>query len=427
MKKRPPVISLGQNAAEIKIYTLRRANGYQSHQCTWREMGRRQVKTFAQMSAAKLFAQQKTVALANGLPDLSTASQRDIEILKSCEALVERFGSSITAAIEEWANARQLLSGTPLSDAARFYTSHHAAIKPITVASAVDECIAAKTAAGFSLVYQATLKYQLKRFVASFGPLQLADISTRQIDEFFQAQKLAPTSKNCLRKRVVTLLSWAREKGYLMSDRPTAAEKTTGFVQDAGAPEIYTPLEMKSLLVACSSEILPGLAIGGFTGIRTAEIARLAWEDVLWDRGFIEVKAKNAKTRARRLVPISANLAKWLDPFRSETGLICPSATSGYSHATKNSGVEWKHNALRHSYASYRLAQTQDAAKVALEMGNSPAMLFAHYREIVTPEDAEQWFGIVPPEGWSPEAKPRRMRIVSRLKSKHCVDTASCA
>jgi hypothetical protein len=28
--------------------------------------------------------------------------------------------------------------------------------------------------------------------------------------------------------------------------------------------------------------------------------------------------------------------------------------------------------ALRHSYASYRLAQIQDAAKVALEMGNSP-------------------------------------------------------
>jgi hypothetical protein len=44
--------------------------------------------------------------------------------------------------------------------------------------------------------------------------------------------------------------------------------------------------------------------------------------------------------------------------------------------------VEWKHNALRHSFCSYRLADVKSAAEVALVAGNSPQMIFQHYREL---------------------------------------------
>jgi hypothetical protein len=56
----------------------------------------------------------------------------------------------------------------------------------------------------------------------------------------------------------------------------------------------------------------------------------------------------------------------------------------------------WKHNALRHSFISSRVAQVQDVAKVSLEAGNSPRMVFSNYREIVRPADAEKWIGITP-------------------------------
>ena len=56
----------------------------------------------------------------------------------------------------------------------------------------------------------------------------------------------------------------------------------------------------------------------------------------------------------------------------------------------------WESNAMRHSYGSYRLAQCHDAAKVSLEMGNSPAMVFSHYRELVKPKDADQYWSIRP-------------------------------
>ena len=56
----------------------------------------------------------------------------------------------------------------------------------------------------------------------------------------------------------------------------------------------------------------------------------------------------------------------------------------------------WKHNGLRHSYISYRVAQTQNVAQVSLEAGNSPQMIFRHYRELVRTGDALKWFRIAP-------------------------------
>jgi integrase len=58
---------------------------------------------------------------------------------------------------------------------------------------------------------------------------------------------------------------------------------------------------------------------------------------------------------------------------------------------------KWPTNALRHSFASYHLAKFQDAPALALQMGHTTtAMLFAHYRELVTPEAAEAYWKIRP-------------------------------
>jgi hypothetical protein len=58
--------------------------------------------------------------------------------------------------------------------------------------------------------------------------------------------------------------------------------------------------------------------------------------------------------------------------------------------------VEWRANALRHSYASYRFPLTGDAGRVAGEPGNSAAVVHRHYRELVKPADAERWFNVKP-------------------------------
>lgn len=61
--------------------------------------------------------------------------------------------------------------------------------------------------------------------------------------------------------------------------------------------------------------------------------------------------------------------------------------------------LDWPRNVLRHSFISYRIASVKSADQVALEAGNSPSIIFKHYRELATEEQATEWFSIMPKEG----------------------------
>ena len=62
----------------------------------------------------------------------------------------------------------------------------------------------------------------------------------------------------------------------------------------------------------------------------------------------------------------------------------------------KDSGVKWRHNALRHSFISYRVAKIKNVNEVAMEAGNSPDMIFKHDRKLATETEADAWFGVTP-------------------------------
>jgi hypothetical protein len=59
---------------------------------------------------------------------------------------------------------------------------------------------------------------------------------------------------------------------------------------------------------------------------------------------------------------------------------------------------EWPHNALRHSFGSYSYGKSKSENLTAAEMGNSPAVVFKHYRALVKPEDVTAYWAIRPPE-----------------------------
>jgi hypothetical protein len=42
------------------------------------------------------------------------------------------------------------------------------------------------------------------------------------------------------------------------------------------------------------------------------------------------------------------------------------------------------------------VADIQDVVRASLEAGNSPQMIFKHYRKLVTVKAAAEWFGIMP-------------------------------
>jgi integrase len=155
---------------------------------------------------------------------------------------------------------------------------------------------------------------------------------------------------------------------------------------------------MAKLMAKARDKVALYLALAGFSGIRSAELMRLEWKDFNFVRGHITVAADKAKTATRRLVPILPNLSEYLRPYHRATGHLFKMKDDkrAIAWARKNGVNPWPINCLRHSFASYRLAATADAARVALELGNSPAKLFSNYRELADEHDAAAWFAIGP-------------------------------
>jgi hypothetical protein len=58
--------------------------------------------------------------------------------------------------------------------------------------------------------------------------------------------------------------------------------------------------------------------------------------------------------------------------------------------------LEWKHNALRHTYISARVAESGDVPRVADEAGNSPQVIRTNYLKRMRPTAAAEWFAIAP-------------------------------
>jgi integrase len=144
-------------------------------------------------------------------------------------------------------------------------------------------------------------------------------------------------------------------------------------------------------------DLLAFHCIGLFAGLRVSEISRLSWDDVDISGGFIHVSAANSKTRTRRLVPIQENLKAWLTPLFKTGQVVGANLNRRAADVRKRAGfTAWPVNVMRHSFVSYRLVETQDAGKTALESGHDQAILFAHYRELVKPQAAKLYWSIRP-------------------------------
>lgn len=267
--------------------------------------------------------------------------------------------------------------------------------RSISVEQAIAELIAARRSAGRNERYCKDLSWRLGRFKTDYAKATVASIEARQINEWLAGLGVAPGTRNTFRRDLRTLFSYCEKHGYCTSNEAAKTERASDIDKPAG---VFTPTEAATLLGACGDDVLPFVAIGLFAGLRTSELAKLDWSEVDFESGHIEVTAAKSKTARRRLVPISENLAAWIRPLAQLSGPVAPAGQRKRLAAVRTRArlKEWPHNALRHSYGSYRLADCHDAARVSLEMGNSPQMVFAHYRELVRPKDAERFWNLMP-------------------------------
>ncbi len=211
-----------------------------------------------------------------------------------------------------------------------------------------------------------------------------------------------PASRNATIRHLRSFFRWSVKRGWREGD-PTEQIDKTREIDDTVS--VLTVPQARKLLTACATDemchpLLATIAIGLFAGLRTGELAGLDWENVhlTGTQRFIEVAARKAKTRRRRIVSISDNLADWLMPVAQVSGLVAPTAYRERHERLQTLAklTPWPRNVLRHSFGSYHLAFHKNEALTAAEMGNSPAVIFKHYRALVTPEAAEKFWKLLP-------------------------------
>ena len=398
MSKRTFPIVVKRGSVRVKIY-FTPSNGCDAYTIAYYFGGKRVRKTFADLKRAELEAETIANRICAGELNVLTLTSKDRTAYVRAMEMLKPSGTPLEMAVMQFVESAKLLDGASMLEASKFYLRHHPRHMPRrSVAEVVEEMLAAKEAEGMSYVHIKNLRGHLHKFAAKF-PMPISMVLAPDMQGYLAACKGCGTTKNNVRKSVKTLFHFARQRGYLPKGL-TEADDLLRVKQTPRPIAIYSPAELAILLRHADDALRPYLVIGAFAGLRTAEILRLDWSEVDLAGGHIEVKANKAKTASRRLVPISPNLKQWLAPLHQEVGKVIPLSQIDNQlkklMAQEGVGFKWKHNALRHSYISYRVAQVQNVAQVALEAGNTPKIIFSNYRELVKPADAVKWFDIQP-------------------------------
>jgi integrase len=353
---------------------------------TWPKVGNgRNRKHFKIKPEAEAFLEAKRVEEINyGNAGLTFTELQRAEFLE-CSKLLEPFGAT-------------------LRDATQFYLPHlQATTRSSTVKDTVEEMLKIQKAAGASSRHLANLRSRLRQFSSAFGEKHIAHITVQEIDDWLltshnrkTGKPLSPTTRNNFRRVLVSLFNFALNRGYCLGN---PANKTAKAKAIDKAPPILTVDQLSRLLTHANADLIPFLTIGAFAGLRRSEVERLDWNRIDLDARLIEVPAAIAKGRRRRHVQILPNLMAWLLPHVKPEGRVTPTNYKKLLKEARDAAriIEWPQNGLRHSYASYHLANFKNAESLAIEMGHRGTdILFRHYRELVKPAAAATYWQIMP-------------------------------
>jgi integrase len=360
-------------------------------------------------------------AVANDAIDKITAGQAEVLNLTSGDAYAYtracaardggegevKIEKGIDEIVRDHVEILRLLAGraTPMEITRDWLKRNAVELPRVMVADAVEQLKKQAETDGKSDDRKRQLAAALDALAAAFN-CEVHTVTPKLLADYLAALPFKERTKANHRAVIGYFNRWLILRGYLSkgTDWLEGVQNYTG--RKLGEIEIYSADEMRRLIAAADEKILPLIVIGGFAGLRHAEIVRLDWQDVFLEEGFIEIKASNAKTKTRRIVPLKENLKAFLLPLAKKTGKVITTkntfrelekvvkATGNESAEIKP--LEWKHNALRHTYISARVAECADVPRVADEAGNSPQVIRTNYLKRIRPAAAAEWFAIAP-------------------------------
>ena len=247
------------------------------------------------------------------------------------------------------------------------------------------------------------LEWRTNRFAREHGERPLLEVSSNTVAQWLSSLgKQSPVSLNNYRRTLHAMFGFAVAEGYCVTN---PVKKIPLFAVPDKTPSILT-VESATRLIAVAAEsdaklgLLGYITLGLFAGLRAAEIQRLDWAAINWDRRMVTIDGSIAKTGSIRNVPLSPNALAWLKLKAAHSGKVAP---RNINHRLRRlrfmAGIEkWDGNELRHSFASYHFDLHQNGPLTAAQLGHSSGcqLLFEHYRSLVPLGDGQRFFEITP-------------------------------
>jgi integrase len=244
----------------------------------------------------------------------------------------------------------------------------------------------------------------LDRLVKRFGRDAIDSIDHRELDSFFRSladRGLGPTTVHNHWRITRRFFNYCRDYLEVVNKNPFTKLKERP--REHREPHILTPAQMKSCLEAASGDrpLLAFLCLGGFGGMRTAEILRQTWQDIDWSSGEIYVRQpKRVGGWRPRHVEILPALRRHLEPLALQgDSKVIPGGQPTLYFSRKEMmnrlGMEsWPDNCLRHSFKSYHYSAFGSNEKTAKQCGHAGGVSFYVYGSPVVKADAEAWWGL---------------------------------
>ena len=327
--------------------------------------------------------------------------------------------------------------GTLLFAAEYLEKNYRDPLKRISVDEAVKLFTAEKKSANRRKRYLKDLDQELGYLKAKHGEKPVHEVLKEDLVEIIATGERGPERQNNIRKDFRTFFNWCVANGYAESN---PAELVPLKTVERAEIAILSLDEVKNLMTIAAGykrgKLVPYIALATFCAIRPDELARLSWDQIDLKERQVTITASAAKKRGRRVVDIPLNCVAWLarfakkkkrPPFKGTNwrkdfdrvrALIgygnpdrMPQGRGGKDKEKWAKLKPWPQDVLRHTGVSCHYRLHEDEKKTAAWAGNSPDMIHAHYRALVSAKAAKAFFEIVPgAKGGAAKAAERKTK-----------------
>lgn len=260
-----------------------------------------------------------------------------------------------------------------------------------------------------------SIKHELERFERFVGDPLVGEIQTALIKNYLDAGKTALKTWNNRRGILNTFFKFCVSERYTghnpVSDVPqfkvkhrrsTAETLSTKQVKKVMAfLETYRGETLKSGKTwgkpGC---MVPYFALALFAGVRPdwqdGEIKKLRAEQIDFANGVIRIEPEVSKVNEKRVIKLQPNLRLWLEKYPlDEYPIITPRRFPQMRQAVRDE-FGLGHDVLRHTFISMLVGAFRSVGDASLQAGNSEAIIRRHYLDLVTTEEADEFWQITP-------------------------------